>query len=124
MNNHLCRAPQKELEREKERKKTHTNTRVHHNTIPPHTQQPLWLRNYTTYQQPHWLRKYKIACNSLNVLEIYLYMYIHKMALTQVQKLLSSQNGMTINAEMSRLNNQISDVEERKVKTTTEVRLP
>ena len=44
MNNHLHRAPQCTRESiRKERKKTHANTRAHHNTIPPHTQQPQCL---------------------------------------------------------------------------------
>ena len=39
MNNQLHRSAQctkERIKKEKERKKTHTNTQVYHNTIPPH----------------------------------------------------------------------------------------
>ena len=48
MNNHLYRAPQCTKERIKKKERRHTNTRVHHNTIP-HTQQPQWFRNCIMY---------------------------------------------------------------------------
>ena len=69
INNYLHRTPQctKEKIRKRKRKKTHTNTQVHHNTIPPILNSLNGLEIILLYQKPHWLRKYKRACNSLNV---------------------------------------------------------